>query len=138
LIDAVAPLPNEVSRTVQIADTAVCILLFSDFVNRFRKATSKTEFMRLGWIDLVACIPNVDFLRAGRLVRILRIIRLLRGLRAGQRVFQLFRENRPTSALASALTVMILLVAFSSAGILIAEDTPESNIRTAEDAFGGA
>lgn len=135
LIDAVAPLPREVSRTVQFGDTAVCALLFVDFINRFRKAESKNQFMRLGWIDLIACIPNVDFLRAGRLVRILRIVRLLRGLRAGQRVLQLFRENRPKNALASALTIMILLVAFASAGILIAEDDPQSNIKTAEDAI---
>jgi voltage-gated potassium channel len=104
LVDAIAPLPREVSRTVQTGDTFVCALLFADFVNRFRKAESKRAFMRAGWIDLVACIPNVDFLRAGRLVRVLRIIRLLRGLRAGQRMIELFRENRPKSALASALT----------------------------------
>jgi voltage-gated potassium channel len=59
----------------------------------------------------------------------------LRGIRAGQRIFQLFRENRRKSALASALTIMVLLVAFSSAAILIAEDKPESNIKTAEDAI---
>lgn len=135
VVDAVAPLPREVSRTVQYGDTAVCLLLFIDFIYRFKKAESKKDFMRLGWIDLVACIPNVDFLRAARLVRILRIVRLLRGLRAGHRVLQLVRENRPRSALASAMTIMLLLVAFSSAGILIAEDQPESNIKSAEDAI---
>src|SRR5262245_48417878 len=93
LIDAVTPLPREVSKTVQIGDTVVCTLLFIDFLIRFRKAPSKLEFMRTGWIDLVACIPNVDFLRAGRLIRVLRIIRLLRGLRAGHRMVELFREN---------------------------------------------
>lgn len=135
LVDAIAPLPREVSRTVQTADTFVCALLFADFLNRFRKADSKRQFLRTGWIDLIACIPNVDFLRAGRLVRVLRIIRLLRGLRAGHRMVELFRENRPKSALASGLTVMILLVAFSSAAILIAEDGPDANIKSAEDAI---
>jgi voltage-gated potassium channel len=135
VIDAVAPLPREVSRTMQIGDSVVCLLLFVDVVNRFRKAPSKREFMRLGWIDFIACVPNVDFLRAGRLMRVLRIVRLLRGIRAGQRMLDLFRESRPRSALASALTIMILLVAFSSAGILIAEDGPEANIKTAEDAI---
>ena len=91
--------------------------------------------MRLGWIDFIACVPNVDFLRAGRLMRVLRIVRLLRGIRAGQRTVELFRQNRPRSALASALTIMVLLVAFSSAGILIAEDGPDANIKTAEDAI---
>jgi voltage-gated potassium channel len=135
VIDAVAPLPREVSRTVQIGDFGVCVLLFADFINRFRKAPCKRDFMRLGWIDLVACIPNIDFLRAGRLVKVLRIIRLFRGIRAGQRLIELFRENRSKSALASAVTVMILLVGFSSAAILIAEDGPRANIKTAEDAI---
>ena len=107
LIDAVAPLPREVSKTVQTGDTIVCVLLFLDFINRFRKAGSKREFMRLGWIDLVACIPNVDFLRAGRLVRGLRIIRLVRGLRAGHRVIELFRpaltKGDPTPPVTSLL-----------------------------------
>jgi voltage-gated potassium channel len=135
VIDALAKLPQEVSRTVQISDSVVCALLFLDFLNRFRSAASKLRFMRSGWIDLIACIPNVDFLRAGRLVRVLRIIRLLRGLRAGHRVIQIFRASRPNSALASVFTVMILLVSFSSAAILIAEDSPEANIKTAEDAI---
>jgi voltage-gated potassium channel len=135
LVDAIAPLPREVSRTVQTGDTFVCALLFVDFLNRLRKAESKRAFMRTGWIDLVACIPNVDFLRAGRLVRVLRIIRLLRGLRAGKRMVELFRENRPKSALASALTIMVLLVAFSSAAILIADDGRDANIKSAEDAI---
>jgi voltage-gated potassium channel len=135
IVDAVAPLPKEVSRTVQMGDTAVCVLLFMDFLYRFRKASSKKEFMRMGWIDLIASIPNVDLFRAGRLVRVFRIIRLLRGVRAAHRIVQVFRENRPKNALASGVTIMLLLVAFSSAAILIAEDGPEAKIKTAEDAI---
>jgi voltage-gated potassium channel len=135
LLDAVVSLPAEVSRTVQMADFAVCVLLFADFSYRFRKAPSKAEFMKFGWIDLIACIPNVDFLRVGRLVRVLRIVRLLRGFRAGQRIIQVFRENHSRSAVASVVTITFLLIAFSSSAILIAEDGPQSNIKTAEDAI---
>jgi len=133
--DAITPLPSEVSRTIQIGDTILCALLFADFLNRFRVASDKKDFMRLGWVDLIACIPNIDALRAGRLVRVLRVIRLLRGLRAGHRMVEIFRENRSKSTLASALTIMILLVGFSSAAILLVEDGPDSNIKTAEDAI---
>lgn len=135
VVDAVMALPREVSRTVQFGDTVVCGLLFLDFCWRFGRAESKGAFMKWGWIDLVACVPNVDFLRAGRLVRVLRVIRVLRGFRAGHRTFQIFRENRPRTALASALTIMGLLVAFSSAAILVTENVAESNIKTAEDAI---
>src|SRR5579862_8590344 len=76
--DTVFRLPKEISDVLQIFDTLVCILLLIDFAIRFFKAESKLAFLKWGWIDLLASIPNVQFLRAGRLVRILRIIRLLR------------------------------------------------------------
>lgn len=134
LIDAVVPVPDNVSTVLQGADFVVCMLLLADFGIRFYHAENKLRFMRRGWIDLVASIPNIDLLRAGRLVRILRIIRLLRGIRTGHRVVQLFFEHRPRSFLASVLTTTILLITFASVGILIAETSPDSNIKTAEDA----
>jgi voltage-gated potassium channel len=134
LIDTVAPAPPDISKVLQGADFVVCMLLLIDFVVRLKKAENKKEFMRLGWIDLIASIPNVDLLRMGRLVRILRIIRLIRGLRAGHRAVELFLQHRPRNVLASVLTTTILLITFSSIGILIAETSPESNIKGAEDA----
>src|ERR1035438_660346 len=73
--DAVFKLPKHVSDILQTLDTLVCVLLLTDFGIRFFKAESKLTFLRWGWIDLIASIPNVPILRVGRLVRILRIIR---------------------------------------------------------------
>lgn len=134
LIDTFAPVPPDISKVLQGADFVVCMLLLIDFVVRLKKAENKKEFMRLGWIDLIASIPNVDLLRVGRLVRILRIIRLIRGLRAGHRAVELFLQHRPRNVLASVLTTTILLITFSSIAILIAETSPESNIKSSEDA----
>ena len=91
--------------------------------------------MKWGWIDLLACIPNIDALRIGRMVRVLRILRLLRGVRIGHRVISLILRNKPKSAFASVLLTSLLLGTFSSIAILIAEDEPEANIKTAEDAI---
>ena len=91
--------------------------------------------MKWGWIDLLACIPNVDALRVGRLVRVLRIIRLLRGVRIGHRVYELLVQNKPKSAAVSVLFTTLLLVTFGSIAILIAEEPHTgANIKTAQDA----
>jgi voltage-gated potassium channel len=135
IIDTVAPVPQEVSKILQVLDIVVCGLFLIDFVIRFSRAESKRKFMKWGWIDLVASIPNIDLLRVGRLARILRIIRLFRGVRAGQKVISLVLQNRPKSAVASVILSTLLLVSFSSIAILVAEGVPEANIKTAEDSI---
>lgn len=133
--DSVAPINREVSKIIQTLDTVVCMLFLVDVLVRFRRAERKLEFMPWGWVDLIACIPNLDLLRFGRMVRILRIIRLLRGIRVGHRIVTLVLQNKPRSAFASVILSTILLVTFSSIAILIAEQGPESNIKSAEDAI---
>jgi len=91
---------------------------------RFCRAESKNAFMKLGWLDVIACIPNIDALRAARLIRVIRIIRLLRGVRVGHHVTSLILQNKPKSAFASVLLTTLLLVTFSSIAILIAEQSP--------------
>ncbi len=135
IADAVAPVGKEVSSIIQVLDVTACVLFFIDFCIRFARAESKAAFMKWGWIDLIACIPNVDVLRIGRMVRVVRIIRLLRGVRVGHRIISIVLQNKPKTALASVLLTTLLLVTFSAISILIAEDTPESNIKTAEDAI---
>lgn len=135
LIDAVAPMPKEVSSIVQALDTAACVLFFVDFCVRFRRAPNKLSFIKWGWIDLLACVPNVDLLRVGRMVRVLRVIRLLRGVRVGHRLISIFLHNKPKSVFASVLLTTLLLITFSSIAILVVEDTSDANIKTAEDAI---
>jgi voltage-gated potassium channel len=131
ITDAVAPLGKEVSSIIQVLDITACVLFFIDFCIRFARAESKPAFMKWGWIDLIACIPNVDALRIGRMVRVLRIIRLLRGVRVGHRIISIVLQNKPKTAFAGVLLTTLLLVTFSAISILIAEDTAEANIKTA-------
>ncbi len=133
--DTLLVLPAEISRILQIVDTIVCAAFFLDFVIRFRAAPSKAAFMKWGWIDLLASIPVIDTLRWARVVRILRVIRLLRGLRLLHRIFSLLFAHRTRGGIASVGLISFLVVTFSSIGILLCERTPESNIRTAEDAI---
>jgi voltage-gated potassium channel len=134
--DTIFKLPKEISEILQTLDTLVCVLLLTDFVIRFYKAESKLAFLKWGWIDLVASIPNVSFLRVGRLVRILRIIRLLRAMRATHKISSLLLENKVRTGVTSVILTSFLLVMFCSIGILILEQQdPKANIKTAGDAI---
>jgi voltage-gated potassium channel len=134
LLDATVSLPPEASEIIQGLDTLVCILFFIDFLTRFYVAERKLQFMKWGWIDLVACIPNVDLLRLGRLVRIIRVIRVLRAIRSFQRVIAMLMRNRTRNGIASVSCTFFLLIVFASIAILLCESGPNSNITTAEDA----
>ena len=133
--DTVLVLPSEVSTVIQVVDTAVCVLLLADFFARLYRAESKLAFMRWGWIDLLASIPNLDLLRWGRLVRVLRIVRLLRGVRSVHRVLGVILENKMQGGAVSLGLMAFLLVTFSSASILVVERQEGANIKSAEEAI---
>ena len=135
LLDAVTTLPADASRILQGLDTAVCILFFIDFVIRFRAAEQKLLFLKWGWIDLIASIPNLDILRWGRLVRIVRLIRVLRAIRSFHRILSIIMQHRTRNGVASVLVTFVLLVIFASIGILVCESSPNANILNAEDAI---
>jgi voltage-gated potassium channel len=135
LLDAVTTLPADASRIIQSLDTAVCALFFIDFLIRFRAAERKLLFLKWGWIDLLACIPNLDILRWGRLVRIIRLVRVLRAVRSFQRILKIIMQHRTRNGLASVFVTFVLLVVFASIGILVSESSPNANIVNAEDAI---
>ena len=133
--DSLCDLPEAIHRLIQIADTSVCVVLLADFFVRLYRADSKLSFMKWGWIDLVASIPNLDILRWGRLVRVLRIIRLFRGLRSIHRILALVFQNRMQGGAVSLGLMAFLLITFSSVSILICERRGDANIKSAEDAI---
>lgn len=135
IADTAFSLPKEISGLVHIADTFGCAVFFADFCYRLYLAKSKLSFMKWGWIDLVACIPNLDVFRLARLARVLRVIRLLRGLRSVHLVATAVFENRLRGGVASLMFSAVLLIGFCSAAVLVCERDPDSNIRTAEDAL---
>lgn len=134
LADVVTKLPAEASTVLEDFDLFVCIVLFVDFLRRFRAAPKKLAFMKWGWIDLIACIPNINAFRWGRMIRIMRVIRILRAFRSFQRVLSIVFHHRTRNGLVSAIVITILLIAFSSMAILVTETSDRSNIKTAEDA----
>jgi len=132
--DTVFVLPQEASNIIGAIDTIVCAVFMVDFFLRFYRADNKWAFLKWGWIDLVASIPNVDVLRWGRLVRVLRIIRLLRAVRSVHKVLTMTFQNKVQGGAVSLALTGFLLIAFSSISILICERQDDANIKTAEDA----
>jgi voltage-gated potassium channel len=133
-VDAFVTLPPEISKILQGVDLVACMVFLLDFIVRFRRAESKLGFMKWGWIDLLASIPNIDVLRLGRFTRVLRVLRVLRGIRSMQRLVAVMFVRRTRGGIASVAVVMFLLVVTSSIGILICERSEQANIKTAGDA----
>jgi voltage-gated potassium channel len=136
VVDTAFKLPEQVSNLLQTLDTLICFVLLTDFGIRFYKAKSKLAFLKWGWIDLIASIPNVPFLRVGRLIRILRVIRLLRAVRATHKITNLLLHDKIQGGYASVFLTAFLLVMFTSLGVLVLErQDPNANIKTASDAI---
>jgi voltage-gated potassium channel len=133
--DTIFVLPKETSLLLDYIDNVICIFFFIEFFIRFYRATDKLKFIRWGWIDLIASIPMIDMLRYGRIIRVIRLLRLLRAFRSTQYIIKFIFKNKPRGTFTTAATIAILLVMFSSIAILQVENTPDSNIKTAEDAI---
>jgi voltage-gated potassium channel len=135
VIDSIYILPTETSLLLSYIDNSICLFFFFDFCIRFYKADNKLKFMRWGWIDLVSCIPMVDFLRAGRLLRLIRLLRVVRAFRSAHQLVNYIFKDKSQGAFTSVSIIAILLVIFSAIAILQVETDPNSNIKTAEDAI---
>lgn len=135
LVDTFFKLPTEISRLLFYTDNAICAVFLYDFIVRFYKADNKWKFMQWGWIDLISSIPAINFFRVGRAVRLIRLLRILRAFRSVKHLVTHIFRNRAQGALMSVAIIAVLLMIFSSIAILQVEDSPDSNIKTAEDAL---
>ncbi|MGN6519417.1 MAG: potassium channel family protein [Dokdonella sp.] len=132
----VLPMSAEMRRLLDVADDVLCALFFVDFLVTLWKADDRWRyFIRWGWIDLLSCIPSIDYLRVARMARVLRVLRVLRAIRSAKIIAAFILERRANSAMLAAVLIGLLLIVLASIGILQFEDVPEANIRTAEDAL---
>ncbi len=135
-VESVFTLPNDVIEILRFTDDIICLFFLTDFAIRFRKAESKKQFMKWGWIDLLSSIPMLDAFRYGRIVRVVRVLRILRAVRSTKVIlYHLFRnKTQGTFTLVSA--VSMLLVIFGAIAMLQLEKGLDgSNIHNAHDAL---
>lgn len=127
--------PSIVSVIQQI-DVVICGLFFLDFLYTLYMAENRLKYLYTwGWIDLISCIPMVDQLRTGRLIRIYRLVRLLRAIKATKILINFILKNRANNAFLAVVLLTLLMVSMGSIMILIFENVPEANIKNAEDAI---
>lgn len=134
-VSAFVQLTEETQVLLNYIDNAICVIFLIDFFIRFRNAQNKLQFLKWGWIDLLASIPNLDVLRPGRFLRVFRLLRLLRAAKSTVLVYRFIHSNRSQNALLSISLIALLMIIFSSIAILQFENVPAGNIRTAEDAL---
>ena len=135
LVDTLFQLPKETSRLLEITDFFICIFFLFDFLRSLYLAESKVNYMKWGWLDLLASVPMINFLRFGRLLRIIRILRLVKAFRTTHALIQHIYANKARGTFNSVVLLCVLLVLFGSIAILQFETSTHSNIKTAEDAL---
>ncbi len=126
------PLAPAERELLQYVDTLICGIFLTDFLVHWYLAPNKRVFWKWGWIDLVSSIPELAFLRWGRVFRIVRIVRALRSFNEVAEHFA-FDRAKGTFAIVSLASVMATL--FATVAVLAVETTSEANIRTAGDAL---
>lgn len=133
--DLVFELTPQVQQLLQYMDYVVCVFFFIDFCKRFASAPSKLEYMKWGWIDLLACIP-AGWFQGARLFRVVQVLRVLRAIKSMEMIWRLLFRNRAEGVFASAATATVLLVAFGAITMLMVESpNPDSPINTADEAL---
>lgn len=135
LVSVMFELSKELNILLGYIDNFICIVFLVDFWIRFKKADNKLEFMKWGWIDLIASIPFLDLARAGRVIRLIRLVRVFRALKSTKLIYEHITQNKKQSVLTSVALISILMIIFSSIAILQFEKDINSNIKTAEDAI---
>jgi voltage-gated potassium channel len=134
-IETIFKLDQSTMQILSIADTAVCIIFFIDFLIQLFRAENKTKyFFTWGWLDLISSIPMLEFLRWGRAVRIIRIFRVIRGFKSAKLITKAILEKRSQSTMLAIFLVSFVLIAVTSISVLHFESAADGNIKTAEDA----
>ncbi len=135
LIELIFKLTLEMMTAFEYIDNIICIVFLFDFTFRFIKSENKWHFMKWGWIDLLSSIPNINFMRIGRVVRLIRVIRIIRSIKTTTPFLQHVFKNKIQGTLTSVTIISFFMIMISSILILHYETAPNSNIKTAEDAF---
>lgn len=131
------PLHSEVRTILAWVDLGFCIIFFYDFTLSYRKAPNKLRYMTTwGWIDLISSIPAIAFLRFGRFARLLRLVQSLRILRSARTLAFLLKHYRASTTGLFTTGLILIALSLGSTMVLAFEiRSPDSHIRSAEDAL---
>jgi voltage-gated potassium channel len=128
-------LPEPTRRLLSTYDDVICVLFLTDFFVRLWLAKRKRDFLRWGWIDLLASIPHYNYVRLGRFFYVYWVVRRLATYPSPRALFEHLYKNRARSVFATAFLLAVLLAGLCSVLILEAEARhPQANIHSPGDA----
>ncbi|TLS76163.1 ion transporter [Photobacterium damselae] len=132
-VELIFKLPPEILKILIYVDTFICVIFFIDFVQQYRAAPSKLEYMKWGWLDLISCIPLMEMNQFARLIRVFRLIRAIKSI---SMISHAINENKASTSLHFMVVTSLMMMVFGSIYILYLEkDMPGANIHTAGDSF---
>ena len=126
------PLASAERELLRNIDTLICGIFLLDFFVHLWLAPSKKAYLKWGWVDLVSSIPEVQWLRWGRIFRVIRIVRALRSFNEVREHLSL---DRAKGTFGVVTLISILATIFATLAVLVFENSPDSNIKTAGDAL---
>ncbi len=103
------------------AELAITFIFFAEFSLRFYVAASRRAYLKAHWIDLLALVPTIRWLRFLRVGRFVRVIQLARVLRLGVLVrflVELDRVVRGVRRIAMRNSVHVFLIVAASLAVI--------------------
>jgi len=88
-------------RNLAPVEVTITLLFVGEFSLRFYLAQSRSGYLRDHWIDLLALLPAIRFLRVLRLARVVYLLPAARTLRLGMLVRFLVQSNRACTRIRS-------------------------------------
>jgi voltage-gated potassium channel len=124
----------EAVNVVEIINVFLTIIFVMDFVYRFATTKSKSNYFihDYGWADLLACAPQLRFLRLFRIFKAYRLVKE----HGVKEITHYLSYNRAEAALYILVFSVIIILEVGSFLVLRAESgAPNANITTAGDAM---
>lgn len=134
-VQMVFDLPEELHRLLSMFDNIICMAFLANFCFKIISSKDRLGYLKWGWIDLLASIPNVDALRVGRAVSVLRLFMVLRAFRSFRMLWSVLFRAPARGIMAVTLLLTITVIITASILILQVETAEKSNIRAAYDAL---
>ena len=130
-------LGQEFSLLASTFDNLICIIFASQATISLWRAPNKKRWLKWGWADFVASIPEIEVLRILRGLRLFLLVRSIRStVRSVRSLAVLLNAGRAQTVMALVFTLIVVSILTSSFLILGLESShTDANIRTAQDAF---
>lgn len=97
----------------EVAEIAITAVFVAEFASRLYAAHDRSQYLRGHWIDGLALLPPIRFLRVLRLLRLLRLVRAFAGFyRAAMHAQGMARHRGFAWLLVAWLAVMVICSAF--------------------------